>query len=428
MRNFYSVGICMPEVQDIAEREVVALKPVGRRFMISYFLAFVFLWATSLPPTFISLALKIKALVGMDQATDALGLVLGCGAMVSMLAGPIIGKLSDSTSSALGRRRPWMILGVFLAVGASVFCGNAQSVLTLIGAYCLFQLGLNAIVAGLCALLLDRIPSELHTRFSGLLAISIPCGMVIGAFLVNFISHNFVAVFLLPALLMAAAVLFFCAILDEAPFVAGQSATPKPLEKNLSSNSDQPGRNFAILMSGRFLMGGALSVLTTYQTYFLDVGLGVSADQIPQRVAFTMLTFAIATVLAGCWVTFADHAKRHKKSYSASASFFAGVVFLLIGIAPSFELYLAFVVLSGIAWGLFSAVENALVATVLTTRNDSARDLGIYRASAILPQMIVPLVGAVAISTLNASYTSLFASAGVLAFLSGLSMLKVKLA
>ncbi|MEK1942443.1 MAG: MFS transporter, partial [Pseudomonas sp.] len=161
---------------------------------------------------------------------------------------------------------------------------------------------------------------------------------------------------------------------------------------------------------------------------FLAQNLDVAAEQVPQHVAITMLTFAIATVLAGIWVTFAEHAKRHKKQYSAGASFFAGLVFLLIGVAPSFALFLTFVVLSGFAWGLYSSVENAVVAAVLSRRDNAARDLGIYRASAILPQMVVPLLGAFALGALHVSYSSLFVAAGVFAFLSGLSMLKVKLA
>ncbi|WP_158272499.1 MFS transporter [Pseudomonas sp. GV071] len=419
----------MPVNHVLSERIELTPEPVGKVFMLAYFVAFVFIWATSLPPTFISLALKIQDLVGMQRATDVLGLVLACGALVAMLAGPIIGKLSDATSLSLGRRRPWMIAGAFISIGAAFFCGTAQSVVALLIGYCLFQVGLNAVVAGLGAVLLDRIPAEQQTRISGLLAISIPVGMVIGAFLVDFISHNFIAVFVLPTILMAVAVLYFCVIFDEiqlaatAPLVTQESSARQP-----GNALAWPTLNFTVLMSGRFLMGAALSVLTTYQTFFLAKNLGVSPEKVPQHVAITMLIFAIATVLAGIWVTFAEHAKTHKRQYSAGASFFAGIVFLLMGAAPSFALFLGFVVLSGFAWGLYSSVENAVVAAVLTSRDNSARDLGIYRAAAILPQMIVPLLGAVALGVLNANYSTLFVAAGLFAFLSGLFMLKVKLA
>ncbi|MEK1939853.1 MAG: MFS transporter, partial [Pseudomonas sp.] len=238
--------------------------------MLAYFCAFVCLWATSLPPTFISLALKTQALVGVQRSTDVLGVVLACGALVAMCAGPVIGKLSDATTLVLGRRRPWMIAGVFISLAAAFICGTAQSVAVLVAGYCLFQLGLNAVVAGLCAVLLDRIPVEQQTRISGLLAISIPCGMVIGAFLVDFISHDFIAVFVLPTVLMTVAVLYFCTLLDEVQLVrAVPFAAPDATAQLPTRQRAWPSVNFAVLMSGRLLMGAALSVLTTYQTYFL---------------------------------------------------------------------------------------------------------------------------------------------------------------
>ena len=60
----------------------------------------------------VSLALKVNSLVGIEQAPNSLALVAGVGALLAMFANPFFGKLSDRTSSRLGMRRPWMVIGL----------------------------------------------------------------------------------------------------------------------------------------------------------------------------------------------------------------------------------------------------------------------------------------------------------------------------
>ena len=50
-------------------------------------------------PLLVTLALKIKSLVGIHQAPNSLALVAGIGAVVAMLGNPLFGRLSDRTSS-----------------------------------------------------------------------------------------------------------------------------------------------------------------------------------------------------------------------------------------------------------------------------------------------------------------------------------------
>src|SRR5512146_2114588 len=54
---------------------------------------------------------QIKAVVGGDTKGSALGLALGIGALISMVAAPIFGALSDRVRLPGGRRRPWIVVG-----------------------------------------------------------------------------------------------------------------------------------------------------------------------------------------------------------------------------------------------------------------------------------------------------------------------------
>src|SRR5262245_23038348 len=56
-------------------------------------------------------------LIGGETAKgQTLGIVLLLGALVSMLAAPLFGALSDRTITRFGRRRPWIVLGTVMNV------------------------------------------------------------------------------------------------------------------------------------------------------------------------------------------------------------------------------------------------------------------------------------------------------------------------
>jgi hypothetical protein len=70
-----------------------------------------------LPPLLVTLPLKVSALVGIKEAPNGLAVVAGIGALVAMVGNPFFGRMSDRTSSRLGMRRPWMVIGL---VGGSL--------------------------------------------------------------------------------------------------------------------------------------------------------------------------------------------------------------------------------------------------------------------------------------------------------------------
>ena len=55
--------------------------------------------------------------MGIEQAPNSLSVVTGIGALLAMVGNPFFGRMSDRTSSRLGMRRPWMVIGL---VGGSL--------------------------------------------------------------------------------------------------------------------------------------------------------------------------------------------------------------------------------------------------------------------------------------------------------------------
>ena len=88
-----------PSSEDSAERRVGA-EPhrVGWVFIALYASAYIGTCLVLVAPLLVTLALKVDAIVGRDQAPNSLALVTGVGALAAMLGNPFFGKLSDRTS------------------------------------------------------------------------------------------------------------------------------------------------------------------------------------------------------------------------------------------------------------------------------------------------------------------------------------------
>src|SRR6202011_5150160 len=112
-----------------------------------------------LPPLLVTLPLKINALVGIRGAPNSLALVAGIGALVAMVGNPFFGRMSDRTSSRLGMRRPWMVIGLIGGSLGILLVALAPSILVVLVGWCIAQLLFNALLAAMVAVLPDQVPA-----------------------------------------------------------------------------------------------------------------------------------------------------------------------------------------------------------------------------------------------------------------------------
>src|SRR5690348_12959885 len=83
---------------------------VGWGFVTLYGLSFTGNALVFIAPLLVTLALKVNDLVGIHDAPKNLALVTGTGSLLSMIANPLFGRLSDRTTARMGMRRPWMLV------------------------------------------------------------------------------------------------------------------------------------------------------------------------------------------------------------------------------------------------------------------------------------------------------------------------------
>src|SRR4051812_40718986 len=243
---------------------------VGRDFVALYALAYMGTTLLFLAPLLVSLSLKVNALVGTEQAPNSLALVAGTGAFLAMFANPFFGKLSDRTTSRLGMRRPWIMMGlVGGSIGIFVVAVAPNIGVVLIG-WCIAQVFFNALLASLVAVLPDQVPVTQRGSVSGVLGICLPVASVSGTYVVQRFTGNTLAIFLAPCVIGGFFIVIFAATLKDRRLAAADKPVWS-LREFVSTFYVNPRKNrdFAWAFASRFMFVLAYAFLTTYQVYYL---------------------------------------------------------------------------------------------------------------------------------------------------------------
>ena len=270
---------------------------VGWGFVALYALSYTGGSLLFLAPLLVSLALKVNDLVGIDAAPRNLAMVTGVGSLLSIVANPLFGRLSDRTTSRVGMRRPWMVTGVAVGAAGTLVVATAPNIAVVLVGWCVCQVFFNATLAAQAAVLPDQVPSEQRGLVSGLLGLSVPVASVVGTYLVQAFRARAADVPRPvrrrrrrgPAVRVAAA----------RPSPRPQDKPPWSLRELAGTFYVSPRRNpdFAWAFLSRFLFVMAYAFLVTYQAYYLIAEVGSAEADVPRQVYLGTVAQSLCLVL-----------------------------------------------------------------------------------------------------------------------------------
>ena len=275
------------------------LRRVGGGFIALYALAYLGTTLVLIAPLLVTLALKVNTLVGIEQAPTSLALVTGVGALLAMVGNPFFGKLSDRTSSPLGMRRPWMLIGLLGGCLGVLVVALAPTVPIVLVGWCIAQLFFNALLAAMIAVLPDQIPVAQRGLVSGVLGVCLPIASVSGTFLVQLFTGNQLAMFLVPCAIGGVFVLLFAARLNDRRLDPAEKPNWS-LREFAGTFYVNPRRNpdFAWAFASRFLFVLAYAFVTTYQVYYLLDKIGSAEADVPRQIFLGTLVQSTLVVIA----------------------------------------------------------------------------------------------------------------------------------
>jgi len=426
MANSLSAGDARPAPDartDVPEALQMPSKAVSSSFQVLLSLANTVIWLSILPIGQILLPTQIAALNAADRFSH-LALATSVGVIAALLTNPIVGALSDRTTSRLGRRRPWLMAGTVLSAATLVLMGNASSFLTLVIWWAIFHVAANAILAALSAIVPDQVPVRQRATVSAFVSLSLPLGAVVGALLVTKVVKSTVMSYYTFGGILFIVMLIFVLVLRDKPLP--KAAAPRfHLGTFLAAFWVNPVKypDFGWAWLTRFLVYLGYFTALGYLLYFLQdaVHYQKAAQGVTTFQIILTGTLLIASVLSGI---LSDKIGR-RKVFVMGASLVIALAFLILAFWQTWTgVQLAAAVL-GIGFGAYLGVDIALITQVLPSANARGKDLGVINIANALPQVVGYTTAALVITVFH-SYTILFVLAALLASLGAVLVRQIK--
>jgi MFS family permease len=398
--------------------------PVSKLWVVWLFVASVGLWSGFFGPIQVLLAQQSEA-IAPDHKETVLALVTGVGAAVSMVLNPLWGAFSDRTTSRLGRRLPWVILGVVGGVTAMVLLSRAASVWMLVLAWSLAQGSLNAILAAITATVPDQVPTRQRGTVGGFLAIAQTVGVIAGSGIAAATGSIAAGYLTLIGVL----------VLTTLPYAVDSRdiRLPKDLRPELRWGpflrsfwvSPRQHPDFAWAWITRFLMNFGNAILVLYLLFYLTDVVHMPRDEAANRVFVLTAVYGVCTVvtaiLGGMW---SDRVGK-RKVFVIWSGLIAASALLLFAFVPTWTAAVAAALILGIGFGVYTAVDFALITHVLPAANDRAKDLGVINIANTLPQVLAPVLAA-GVLGLHLGYTALYTIAAAVSILGSILVVRIR--
>ncbi len=390
--------------------------------------------------------------VGNAQQATFLSWLSTISACMSLIVPPIIGLLSDHTTSAFGRRRPYIAVGSVCLLFSVLILVKAGSAFVLLIGLILFQVMTSVILSAYQSLFPDRVPQEQRGASSGYVGLMTILGNVSGLILAGLLlgqitltAANSGAIrrgvniyYLATTLTLVVGVLVTLIGVREKPY-SPPSALPVQardqvipwLRRWIVRNWVQPWRdfNFTLVFLTRFsVMMGLTLFLTFIEYYFANVAHVSNFIQATAILAVLALLGAVASAFT--FGVFSDRVRRAPLvSFATTCMALASIAFFIL--PGSFPLW-PLGVLFGLGYGAYTSVDWALSIDALPSMETVGKDLGLWNASVSLPAIFAPLLGGLIIALANIfgqtilGYRIVFASAAVFLVIGAIFILYVR--
>ncbi|MDD4874154.1 MAG: MFS transporter [Dehalococcoidales bacterium] len=348
----------------------------------------------------IILPIRILDFVPESEKNTYLGLLTFSGLILAMLLQPVFGAISDSSAFRMGRRRPFIIIGVLCMLLFLPGIGLAGGYAILFAVYCLMQISSNAVQGAHQGFIPDLVPEGKKGAASGVKSFMEMLGGVSLIYIISIFMGNYSAggdkQWLWLSLAIPGAVLIICMLatvitVKEEPGDRGKHLSMSQIVANTFKIDIRMNRGFIWFLASRLCVFAALGIIQQFALYFLRDVVGV-ADPAAATARFTIL--AVTGMLIVVYPAGRLSDKIGRKSIAVTSAFIGAAGILLIIVSKEYSVILAAAGLIGIALGGFTSANWAM-ACDMVCKGEEARYLGIANMATAGAGALARLIGPV---------------------------------
>ncbi|MFC1913012.1 MFS transporter [Chloroflexota bacterium] len=349
----------------------------------------------------IILPLRLLDFVAESQKNTYLGLLAFTGLVLAMAVQPIAGAISDRSGFRWGKRRPYILIGMILAMLFLPGIGFSGSYAAIFIVYCLLQISSNAAQGPYQAFIPDLVPTGRRGLASGVKTLLEILGGVALIYPLALFMDRYAAGdggYWLWLVLGALAVVLLGGMLATVLMVkepAGVAGPRLPLLSNLykSFHIDvKVNHDFIWFLVSRLLVFMAFATLQAFTLYFLRDVVGIAS---PAEATAEFSIVAVVGMLAAVYPAgyLSDRVGR-RPVLVASGLFSALGILLVFLFKDNFTVIVICGGLIGLSSGAFMSTNWAL-ATDLVAKGEEARYLGLTNLATAGGAALARLVGPV---------------------------------
>jgi MFS family permease len=325
-----------------------------------------------------------------EHKVGLLAVLTAVAAVAGLVANVVFGALSDRTRTRYGARTPWIVGGAMVTAVLMVPISRAAGFGELLAWWCLAAAALNATLATLSAILPDRVPVARRATVSAVIGVAILLGSALGAVTgAAFLDDTERGIQVSAVLLL---VLTVSAVLV-APDSDNRHADGGALDVRVLAAAFRFPRgapDFYWALWGRLLLVLGYFMINGFQLYIFTDYVGLD-DEATARALSTNSVVFLVTALVGAGIAgpLSDRMQR-RKVFVVGASLLATTAVSLPFFWASVGGMLGFATVGGLAFGVYYAVDAALMSEVLPSSESRARDLGILNVANTGGQVLAP--------------------------------------
>jgi MFS family permease len=360
---------------------------------------------------------------GFLLSATVTGFIMTWDNYLNMFVQPIVGERSDHTHTAIGRRKPWMLVGAPLAALFFITIPVMRTVPGIMIAILLTNLSMALFRSPTIALLGDLFPSAQRSTANGIINLMGGVGAIL-AFLVGGILYQFgrITPFVFGSLVMLGAITLLVIFIREPEVKVSEDE--KKAEggffSNLKAVINASDRSGLLILLAILCWFTGYNALETWISSFGKFTLGINEGRMATYTSLLALTFVIFALPSGLIAT---RFGRRRVILVGIAGL--TVLFVYGLLVQSQVMLISFLVPAGFFWALINVNSLPMVYDVGGDARIGAFT-GLYYLASNIAAVAGPQVTGILIDLTGGNYRILFAFAAIFMALAGLCMLRVR--